>query len=175
MMKDKKVLAGGAVLLLAAFWFYIKPNYMDANPPVVYTQEQIASAPRPTLFIGKNPDPHVEAGNEGVVFNLQAPANAPKYARVIMAIEFEDPDKTYVGVSGTDAILAKNIEFAHHLDPEMHKVLDVVTNLFSSRTIDQVISAEGKEKLKADLIEGLNSELHGEVVEAVYFESFITQ
>lgn len=174
MMKDKKVLAGGAVLILAAFWFYIKPNYLDAKPAVVYTQEQIASAPRPTLFLGKNPDPEAEAGNEGLVFNLKAPPNTPKYARVIIAFEFADPDRKYVGVSGTAAIVAKNVEFAEELEPEMHKVLDVVTRVFGSNTIDQVATTEGKEKLKADLMAGLNAELH-EQVEAVYFESFITQ
>ncbi len=30
MFKNKKVLIGGAVFFAAAFWFYIKPNYMDA-------------------------------------------------------------------------------------------------------------------------------------------------
>ena len=40
MFKDKKVLAGGAVLIAAAFWFYIKPNYMDAKPAPVITQER---------------------------------------------------------------------------------------------------------------------------------------
>jgi flagellar basal body-associated protein FliL len=174
-MKDKKVLAGGAVLILAAFWFFIKPTFLDAAPPVVYTQEQIAAAPRPTLFLGKNPDPHAEGGNEGLVFNLKANPNAPKYARVIIAFEFADPDRHYVGVSGTDAIVAKNVEFAHHLDPEMHKVLDVVTRIFASHSIDEVTTPEGKELLKTELIAQLNEELHGETVEAVYFESFITQ
>ena len=37
----------------AAFWFYIKPNYMDPKPPPVYTEEQIAEAPRPTVYLGK--------------------------------------------------------------------------------------------------------------------------
>lgn len=175
MMKDKKVLAGGAILILAAFWFYIKPNYMDAKPPVVFTQEQIASAARPTLFLGKNPDPHAEAGNEGLVFNLKSASNTPNYARVIIAFEFSDPDRAYVGLSGPDAIVAKNVEFAHHLSPEMHKVLDVVTLIFASHTVEEVTTTEGKEKLKEELIEKLNHELHGEVVEAVYFESFITQ
>jgi len=43
MMKDKKVLAGGAVLLVALFWFYVKPHYLAAKPPVVFTAAQIAS------------------------------------------------------------------------------------------------------------------------------------
>ncbi len=57
MFKDKKVLAGGAVLFAAAFWFYIKPNYMDAKPPPVYTQEQIQSSPRPTVMLGREVTP----------------------------------------------------------------------------------------------------------------------
>ncbi|MBK7125920.1 MAG: hypothetical protein IPH65_08450 [Dehalococcoidia bacterium] len=53
MFKDKKVLAGGAVLIAAAFWFYIKPNYMDAKPAPVITQEQIDESPHPTVILGR--------------------------------------------------------------------------------------------------------------------------
>ncbi len=174
-MKDKKVLAGGAVLLIAAFWFYIKPNYLDAKAVVPPTEAQIAAAPRPTLFIGKNPDPHAKESAAGVVFNLKTTSSVPNYAKVIMAIEFEDPLLHYVGVSGAAAIIAKNVHFAEELEPERHKILDVVTQIFSSKTVDQVSSAEGKEHLKEEIIEALNEELHSEKVEAIYFESFITQ
>ena len=80
-MKDKRVLAGVAVLLLAAFWFYIKPNYLDAKPPPPPpTEEQIAAAARPTVFLGKS---NAAAGHgaapapvEALVLNLKAPAYA---------------------------------------------------------------------------------------------------
>lgn len=175
MMKDKKVLGGGAVLLIAVFWFYIKPNYMDAKAVIPPTEAEIAAAPRPTLFIGKSADPHAESASSGVVFNLKAPGTTPNYAKVIMAIEFEDPKHTYVGVTGAAAIIAKNVAFAEELDPEMHKILDVITGVFGAKTLAEINSTEGKEKLKEDLIEGLNHELHTEKVEAIYFESFITQ
>jgi flagellar protein FliL len=175
-MKDKKVMIGGGLLLVAVFWFYVKPNYVDAKPAVVYTQEQIANAPRPTLFIGKTIDAHGAASGEtGVVFNLKSSPSNPNYARVIMALEFTDPDRTYVGTTSADAITAKNIEFAHHMGPEMHKVLDAVTRVFGSHTIDELSTTEGKEMLKTELMKALNHELHGHEVEAIYFESFITQ
>jgi len=81
MLKDKKVLAGGAVLFLAAFWFYIKPNYMDAKPAPPITQEQIAASPHPTVMLGKEVTLAAHAGNapEGLVLNLKAPANTPRY------------------------------------------------------------------------------------------------
>ncbi len=174
-MKDKKVLIGGGLLFLAAFWFYIKPNYLDSKPAVVFTQEQIAGAPRPTLFIGKSADPKAKSGEKGVVFNLKAVANAPSYVKVIMAIEFEDPEHTYVGVHGATAVTAKNVHFAYELSPEMPKILDVITRVFSVKSVEQVTTTEGKEKLKEELVVALNSVIKGETVEAIYFESFITQ
>ena len=72
MLKDKKVLAGAALLLGAAFWFYVKPTYLDSSSAAPqYTDEQIATAPRPTVTL------------EERVLNLKAP---------VVALEFEDPD-----------------------------------------------------------------------------------
>lgn len=181
MFKDKKILAGGAVLFAAAFWFYIKPNYMDAKPPPVITQEQIDASPRPTVMIGRTV---VAAGGhggaptsnapEGLVLNLKAPATAPNYVKVIIALEFERPKKPWIGVSG-DALTNKNVEFTHHLQHEMPKILDAIATVFGSHTAAEVSTVEGKEALKAELIEAINEHLHEELVEAIYFEVFITQ
>ena len=179
-MKDKKVLAGGAVLFIAAFWFYIKPNYMDAKPAPVYTAEQIESSPRPTVMIGRvvsAPGGHGAAPSnapEGLVLNLKAPASDPNYVKTIMALEFEIPEKPWIGVEG-DALTAKNVEFTHHLEHEMPKILDAIATVFGSHTAEEVSSVEGREMLKAELIEAINEHLHEEKVESIYFEVFITQ
>ncbi|HNM78004.1 MAG TPA: flagellar basal body-associated FliL family protein [Tepidiformaceae bacterium] len=175
MLKDKKILAGGAVLFLAAFWFYIKPNYMDAKPAPVITQEQIDASPHPTVMLGK-PVGEEKKGNapEGLVLNLKAPANAPRYVKVIMALEFERPKEPWLGVTG-DALTAKNVEFTHHLEHEMPKILDAVATVFGSKSAEEIGSTEGREKLKEDLIEAINEHLPEEKVEAIYFETLITQ
>jgi len=175
-LKDKKVLAGGGVLLIAAFWFYIKPNYMDAKPPPVYTEEQIAESPRPTVILGREVTVGHKTGNapEGLVLNLKAPASSPNYVKTIIALEFERPEKPWIGVSG-DALTAKNIEFTHHLEHEMPKILDAVATVFGSHTADEVSTTEGKEALKHELIEAINHHLREEKVESIYFEVFITQ
>ena len=176
MFKDKKVLAGGAVLIAAAFWFYIKPNYMDAKPAPVITQEQIDESPHPTVILGREVTLEHKAGNapEGLVLNLKAPASAPNYVKAIIALEFERPEDPWLGVEG-DALTAKNIEFTHHLQHEMPKNLDAVAMVFGSHTADEVSSVEGKEKLKEELIEAINEHLPHEKVETIYFEVFITQ
>lgn len=176
MFKDKKVLAGGAVLIAAAFWFYIKPNYMDAKPAPVITQEQRDSAPNPTVILGREVTLDHKPSNapEGLVLNLKAPASAPNYVKAIIALEFEKPEEPWIGVEG-DALTAKNVEFTHHLQHEMPKILDAVATVFGSHTADEVSSVEGKEKLKEELIEAINEHLHEEKVETIYFEVFITQ
>ncbi|MCC6388613.1 MAG: flagellar basal body-associated FliL family protein [Dehalococcoidia bacterium] len=175
-MPDKKIMAGGAVLAGAAFWFYVKPNYLDAKPPPVYTEEQIAEAPRPTVYLGKAIGEEAKKGTAetGLVLNLKAPATAPAYAKVVIALEFEDPKHTYINLKGA-AVDAANVVYTEELAPEMHKILDVVTTLFGSKTIDQVSTTEGREKLKDELRDAVNEELHHEKVEKVYFVTFVTQ
>lgn len=176
-MPDKKLMAGGAVLAGAAFWFYVKPHFLDSPPPPVYTEAQIAEAPRPTVYLGKDnaADSKTASTEQALILNLKAPAGSPAYAKVVIALEFEDPKHTYVGVKGAAAIEAKNAAFAEELKPEMHRILDVVTALFGSKTLDQVATPEGREKLKEELKSTLNSELHTEQIESVYFASFIMQ
>lgn len=178
MFKDKKVLAGGAVLFLAAFWFYIKPNYMDPKPAPVYTAEQIAAAPRPTVFIGKaSGGAHGgKATNapDGIVLNLKPSGTTQRYVKLIMALEFEAQTPPWVGLS-VDQLAAKNAEFAHHLDPEMHKILDAIANVIGSHSAEEVATVEGKEALKKELIEAINHHLHEHKVEHIYFETLIVQ
>ena len=181
-MKDKKVLAGGAVLFIAAFWFYIKPNYMDAKPAPPVTQEQIESSPKPTVILGRVVVAGAGHGGggatgnapEGLVLNLKAPASAPNYVKVIMALEFERPDPAWVGVEG-EALTEKNIEFTAELEHEMPKIHDAIATVFGSRTADEISTVEGKEALKAELIQAINHHLPKEKVESIYFEVFITQ
>src|SRR5678815_1825354 len=102
MFKDKKILAGGAVLFAAAFWFYIKPNYMDAKPAPVYTKEQTAESPKPTVMLGKEVGEAAKKGNapEGLILNLKAPATAPKYVKTVIALGFETPGKPWIHAAG---------------------------------------------------------------------------
>lgn len=181
MLKDKKIMAGGAVLFAAAFWFYIKPNYMDPPPPAIPpTAEEIAASPRPTVKLGAPPPSGGgghgggEAVAEGLILNLKSTGGASNYAKVIIALEFEQPVPPWVGLSES-AVASKNAEFYHHLEPDMHKILDSVATVFVSKSVEDVSSIEGREHLKAELIEAINHHLHGSKVETIYFETFITQ
>jgi flagellar basal body-associated protein FliL len=160
---DKRILAGGAVLLGAAGWFYVKPNYIDVKPAPVYTEAEIASAPRPTVQL------------EERVINLKAPASSPNYVKAAIAIEFADPEHAYIGLSG-HALVAKNEEFHAHLEPDLPKIWDIITNVVGGKSVDQVSTSEGRDELKQELVARFNEDLHGEhQVENIYLVTFITQ
>jgi flagellar basal body-associated protein FliL len=161
-MPDKRLLAGGAVLAAAGFWFYVKPNYIDSSEPPVYTEEQISEAPRPTVNL------------EERVLNLKSPAIAPNYVKVRIALEFADPDHKWIGLEG-EGLIGANEEFTHHLEGEIHRIWDVVTSIVGEKSLDDVSTAEGREELKVELRNAINHEIHHEQVENVFFVTFVTQ
>ena len=56
-----------------------------------------------------------------------------------------------------------------------HQVSDVLINTLRSKTISEVISTDGVEKLKIDLIKGVNEHLECGKVTGVYFTDFLVQ
>ena len=175
MMKDKKVLAGGAVLFVALFWFFIKPQFLDAKPVIPPTAEEIAASYKPTIVVGRPSDPKLAAAWTGLKMNLSSTAESPHYALAVIALEFADPKHTYVGIKAPAALDAKNAAFSDELSPEMHKVLDATTGVVGSKTVDDVTRAGGRDQLAADLMTAINAQLKDQKVEKVYFETFITQ
>ena len=162
MMKNKKVLGGGAVLFAAAFWFYIKPNYIDSSTPPVYTEEQISEAPRPTVNL------------EERVLNLKSPAIAPNYVKVQIALEFADPDHDWIGLEG-EGLVTANEAFTEHLEGEIHRIWDVVSSVVGEKSLDDVATTAGREELKVELRTAINREIHDQQVENVFFVTFVTQ
>lgn len=161
-MKDKKVLAGGAVLFLALFWFFIKPHFLDPKPPPVYTEEQLSAAPKPTVQL------------EERVLNLKAPATNPNYVKLVLAIQFSDPKHTYLGLKG-EALTAKNDAFKLEIKPDLPRIWDAVTTILASKTVEQVSAVEGRDQLKTQIVDAINKDLHEMKVDTVYFVTFITQ
>lgn len=163
-MKDKKLLAGGALLLGAAgFWFFLKPMFFaPPAPPPVYTEEEIAAAPRPTLTL------------EETVLNLRSTGGVASYVKVQLALEFEDPDHAYIGMSA-EGVAHANEELAHHMEPDMHRIKDAVNSVIGAKTLEEVATPEAREHLKEELVTALNEHLHHQKVEEVFFLTFITQ
>jgi flagellar FliL protein len=61
---------------------------------------------------------------------------------------------------------------AHEADGA--KALDAVIELFSGRSMDELTRAESREKLKHKLLEEVEHDYHGDVMD-LYFTDFVTQ
>ncbi|MCB0344651.1 MAG: flagellar basal body-associated FliL family protein [Bdellovibrionales bacterium] len=85
-----------------------------------------------------------------------------------------------LGVKGSFLKAAIQLEF---IDPEpppsiennVPKVRDAIIRVLSSKKANEILSIEGKEKLRGEVVNAVNDTLGGEDVLQVYFTEFIIQ
>jgi flagellar FliL protein len=63
----------------------------------------------------------------------------------------------------------------HTLESDMPKVRDAVIRIMSGKTAQEILSVEGKEKLREEVKDGVNNAMGSEDVVNVYFTEFIVQ
>lgn len=161
-MKDPKILAGLAVMVLAAAWFYVKPNYIDAKPTPAYTDEELEHAPRPVLLLGER------------TLNLAAtPEGRERYVKLELAIEFNDPAHVLVGKTA-EQMAAENEELRQELDRYMPNILDTLHRILGSPEYG-AITAASADPFKEQFLAEVNRIVEGRDATAVYLPTFITQ
>jgi len=63
----------------------------------------------------------------------------------------------------------------HTLEADMPKVRDAIIRIMSGKTAQDILSVEGKEKLREEVKDGVNNAMGSEDVVNVYFTEFIVQ
>jgi len=61
------------------------------------------------------------------------------------------------------------------VNAHLPQIRDLLLTLLSSKTFDEVRTAEGKQQLREEIIARVNQVLDRDVVKAVYFTEFIVQ
>jgi flagellar FliL protein len=81
------------------------------------------------------------------------------------------------GASGGGGEAKKEGGFHPHMAPKETQMRDVIIRILSSKTSQEMLTAEGKERLKDELVEGLNEAIGMEdpPVTSVFFTEFIIQ
>lgn len=81
------------------------------------------------------------------------------------------------GASGGGGEAKKEGGFHPHMAPKETQIRDVIIRILSSKTAQEMLTAEGKERLKDELVEGLNEAIGMEdpPVTSVFFTEFIIQ
>ena len=112
---------------------------------------------------------HGEAGKEGghggaltgsivpldtFIVNLQVKGS---FLKTLIQLEFGEPGQP------------------HTLESDMPKVRDAIIRIMSGKTAQEILSVEGKEKLREEVKDGVNNAMGSEDVVNVYFTEFIVQ
>ncbi len=63
----------------------------------------------------------------------------------------------------------------HTLESDMPKIRDTIIRIMSGKSAQDILSVEGKEKLREEVKEGVNNAMGSEDVVQVYFTEFIVQ
>ncbi|MDH5541871.1 MAG: flagellar basal body-associated FliL family protein [Nitrospinota bacterium] len=84
-----------------------------------------------------------------------------------------DEGKRFLKV--TMQVELNNPKVAEELANRMPQVKDMVITVLSSKTVDEILTVEGKFKLKEQILTRINSRIKTGVVKNVYFVEFVIQ
>ena len=65
--------------------------------------------------------------------------------------------------------------FKEELNTRLPVVNDIIITLLSTKKFDQIYTSEGKEALRQEIMQAINSRLHEYKVIQVYFTEFVVQ
>lgn len=106
---------------------------------------------------------------DGAAAVVEEPAPEPGAVLVVEPISLNLADGHYLRIGLGLQLTADVAE-----EPDTARALDLVVALFSQRPVAEVITTEGREALKAELLTQLEEAYEGEVMD-VYFTDYVTQ
>lgn len=188
------VLGATAVLSLTMAYIMFAPDTFPKPFQLMYRGDTVAAAGQigeggttphgsgfaPTPTATPEPEiPKLQPG-EGVmmdmstkIINLSDPAGR-KYVRTTIVLEFYPSNLEYFSMEAEAAHEYLN-EFKAEIEARMPLIDDIVISLLSTKTYDQLYTAEGKEVLRTEIMEKINSRLPEFYVMSVYFTEFVVQ
>ena len=96
-----------------------------------------------------------------------------RYIKTTIVLEISDPEMAKGGDGGHGK--KGPVELPKDLAGKSPVIEDKITSILSSKTAAELMTTEGKQKLKEDLRLGLNNALHDDRIMTVYFTDFIVQ
>ncbi len=187
------VMGATAVLSLTMAYIMFAPDTFPKPFQLMYQGDLVAAAaagqplnaaggtgfaPSPT----PTPEPEIPElhPGEGVmvdmstkIINLSDPAGR-KYVRTTIVLEFYPSNLDYFSMEA-EAAQAYLTEFKAEIETRMPLIDDIVISLLSTKTYDQLYTAEGKELLRAEIMDKINARLPEYYVMSVYFTEFVVQ
>lgn len=135
-----------------------------------------------TIVVTATPAPiePVYRPGEGIMLNMSTKIinlvdpGGRKYIRLTVVVEFAPDNPEYESLPEEEktAYLA---EFNAKLNARLPIMDDTVITLLSTKTYEDLYTADGKEKLRLEILEILSEKLHGLKIISIYFTEFVVQ
>ncbi|MDD5051872.1 MAG: flagellar basal body-associated FliL family protein [Sulfuricurvum sp.] len=84
-----------------------------------------------------------------------------------------DSERNYLKVEMTLEVTGKDL--SPELDKDKPELRDIIIEILSSKTLEEISTEQGKEKLKKEIIIALNKHLKDTKVKNIYFTDFVEQ
>lgn len=154
-------------------------NANIALPTGYYLPESAGEREELAAETEKEEEAEGEDVESGIIINMAtkivnlADPSGRKYIRVTVALEFA-PDNEYQALEGEEKAAHLN-EFETAITNRMAVMDDVVITLLSTKTYEQLYTAEGKEALRTEMLDAIHQRVPDLHVLNVYFTEFVVQ
>ncbi|MEN6522775.1 MAG: flagellar basal body-associated FliL family protein [Anaerolineaceae bacterium] len=134
----------------------------------------------PTLVPTAVPTPVILPG-EGVMINMStkiinlADTSGRRYIRLTVVLEFAPKISATEEVKKTEEEVDPNETLKADIDTRMPLMDDVVITMLSTKTYEELYTADGKEALRKEIMNAINARLPEFRVISVYFTEFVVQ
>ncbi len=107
------------------------------------------------------------------ILNLQDKAGY-RYLKIRVSLEFLDPNHKAGELKG-DALKAQEAVLSDEVDRYSASMDDFLTTTLTTKTASELLTAEGKEQLRDQLLTGFKARVPEPSLRAVYFTEFVIQ
>jgi flagellar FliL protein len=168
-------------LLAPASWW--KPIYVRIESDETPTPTSQVEVPSQAEY---QPDPQVVSQVSpfqpgwGLMYELDtkvvnlADPGGMRYLQASIVLEFSPLMNDLYRLEGEERTLAEE-NFRQQIDSRRPVIDDIVMSTLSSKTLSEIVTIEGKQALKEELIEKINDALGYHGVVNVYFTDFVVQ
>lgn len=157
-----------------------KPFRLVYDYSVSLTTPPAAAAAEPVSESTPAPETHEYLPGEGVMVNMSTKIinlvdpTGRRYIRVTIVAEFAPDDPNYETMTEEEKS-AYLTTFQEKLNSRLPIMDDAVITLLSTKTYEDLYTAEGKEKLRAEIMDVLSKKLVDLHILSIYFTEFVVQ
>jgi flagellar FliL protein len=151
--------------------FYLQYAYPTLPAGMVPTTPTATPTATPIPPVKVDPGQGVMVNSGTKIINLADP-NGKRYLRVTIVLEFAPTDPTYTTMTA-EAKAAYITTFTTDITPKLPLIDDAVITLISTKTFEDLYTADGKEKLRSEILDRVNTRLPDYKIISIYFTEFV--